>query len=493
MFVHRRHRTNMSITAAVAEALESRRLLSTAYIVDRTLYVDGTSGNDGFRLEADATEVFASGTRFARSAVDRIVVRGFGGNDWFEAYHEDGDVAHIPTTLAGGDGVDDFYFYATTARNVSVQGGGGDDEVFTDIYDPAPFRFGFDGGTGTDRVGGFRGTIDLRLYPNVENGWVSDGYLYGNELDNDLYRDKSGWVWGFGGDDTITADGGDLYADAGAGDDTVVAESIGRITVIGGTGNDEMVIASGSHLGTVLNGGDGNDTLRGGGGGGRNTLIGGDGNDLLASDPDADPAAGDSMLGGSGNDRLAGGIRADTLDGGDGNDTLDGGLGADLLKGGLGTGDVLDYSARTTAVSVKLGTTADDGASGERDNAWSDLEQVWGGAGNDFILGSGSANVLRGNAGSDTLLGGGGSDALFGGSGNDRLDGMSSNDYLEGGTGNDTLIGGSGADMLKGQDGNDELRARDDTRDTLDGGSGTDRGQRDSGVDYVTRVEVFFT
>jgi Ca2+-binding RTX toxin-like protein len=163
-----------------------------------------------------------------------------------------------------------------------------------------------------------------------------------------------------------------------------------------------------------------------------------------------------------------------------------------LTSGGSGTGDVLDYSRRTSKVVVRLGTAADDGASGEGDNAWSDLEQVWGGSGSDFILGTGSNNVLRGNAGSDTLLGGGGgADALFGGSGNDRLDGMTSNDYLEGGTGNDTLIGGSGSDTLKGQDGDDWLYGRDSTRDTLDGGGGYDRAQRDKDLDYVVSISVF--
>src|SRR5687768_3025794 len=95
--------------AAVAEALEPRRLLA-AFISNRTLFVDGTSGNDSIELGVDGTVIGASvnGTtyRFTRSAVDRVLARGRGGNDQFYAYPEDGELAHIPTTLSGGDGDD---------------------------------------------------------------------------------------------------------------------------------------------------------------------------------------------------------------------------------------------------------------------------------------------------------------------------------------------------------------------------------------------------
>jgi len=83
------------------------------------------------------------------------------------------------------------------------------------------------------------------------------------------------------------------------------------------------------------------------------------------------------------------------------------------------------------------------------------IENALGGAGNDTLIGSETANsldggagadVLRGNGGDDKLTGGGGSDTLDGGSGNDTLLGGNDNDILTGGAGNDTLDGGAGSD-----------------------------------------------
>jgi Ca2+-binding RTX toxin-like protein len=505
--VTHRNTSDRRLAVAVAEALESRRLLA-AYLTSGTLYVDGTSGEDrignsinGLKWAEVIATVNGTGYRFARSAVDRVVARGFGGNDLLSEPYLD---AAIPVTLNGGDGDDLFRFEDTGGRGVFLEGGAGDDEARVFTYsESSPFEFRFDGGSDTDGVFAEHGTIDLRHYPNVENGWVSEGDLHGNDLNNDLYHDADGRVYGFGGNDTIYGGHGEgtFYADGGNGNDHVSSNGHGATTLIGGTGNDVLSVGGGRAT-DVFDGGDGHDTLYGGGhayGRAGNdllwnetgvdaTLDGGSGDDVIHSFADGD--AGDVLRGGSGNDRLAAYHGRDTLDGGDGNDTLDGGLGADLLKGGLGTGDVLTYATRTSKVVVRLGTVADDGASGEGDNAWTDLEQVWGGAGNDVLLGTGSANVLRGNAGSDTLLGGGGADALFGGSGNDRLDGMTNNDYLEGGSGNDTLIGGTGADTLRGQDGDDWLYGRDSSRDTLVGGSGTDRAQRDRNLDYLLSIET---
>src|SRR4051812_27099274 len=73
--------------------------------------------------------------------------------------------------------------------------------------------------------------------------------------------------------------------------------------------------------------------------------------------------------------------------------------------------------------------------------------QVFGTAANDTISvdesnGAMPAVQLFGGAGNDTLIGGSGNDELFGGAGNDILEGKGGDDLLFGGAGNDTLIGG---------------------------------------------------
>ncbi|MFU1684397.1 M10 family metallopeptidase [Phaeobacter piscinae] len=85
------------------------------------------------------------------------------------------------------------------------------------------------------------------------------------------------------------------------------------------------------------------------------------------------------------------------------------------------------------------------------------IEDAWGGAGNDHLIGNGAPNELLGNAGRDTLAGARGGDELSGGQGSDRLQGGKGHDALEGGRGRDTLKGGAGQDRLDGGDGNDRM------------------------------------
>jgi Ca2+-binding RTX toxin-like protein len=63
---------------------------------------------------------------------------------------------------------------------------------------------------------------------------------------------------------------------------------------------------------------------------------------------------------------------------------------------------------------------------------------LYGGAGNDTLIGRGGADFLDGGAGDDDLQGGGDTDHLLGGDGNDRLDGgWWYGNVLEGGSGDD--------------------------------------------------------
>ena len=119
------------------------------------------------------------------------------------------------------------------------------------------------------------------------------------------------------------------------------------------------------------------------------------------------------------------------------------------------------------------------------------IEDLFGGAGNDTLIGNITANRIEGRHGDDRILGLGGADDLRGGPGNDRLSGGAGPDALRGGNGDDTLTGNHGSDALFGGPGDDALHGGpgDDRlmggpgRDTLAGGPGDDTLTGGGGID----------
>src|SRR4051794_6941099 len=152
-------------------------------------------------------------------------------------------------------------------------------------------------------------------------------------------------------------------------------------------------------------------------------------------------AGGDILTGNALDDELTGGDGGDSLNGVGGDDTFDGGPGGDDVNGGAGTDDI-DYSARTGGLNISLDNVGNDGAgcpspaTCEGDNVHADVEEVFGGAGNDTLTGSNAINRLDGNGGDDSLRGNGG---------NDEIHGKDGNDTLRGGGGGGTVAGGGGA------------------------------------------------
>lgn len=157
------------------------------------------------------------------------------------------------------------------------------------------------------------------------------------------------------------------------------------------------------------------------GGAGDDVLTGGIGPDYLYGGPGMD-----RLNGGAGNDHLYGGDGRDFYSGGTGTDTMaepatdpdggtfDGGLGDDVITGSVaGMRDRLTYEFRTTGVDVDLAA----GTGGEKDvekDQVTLVEDVYGGSGDDVIVGDAEGNLLKGNAGCDTISGGGGSDWIQG-------------------------------------------------------------------------------
>lgn len=83
------------------------------------------------------------------------------------------------------------------------------------------------------------------------------------------------------------------------------------------------------------------------------------------------------------------------------------------------------------------------------------IENAFGGANYDTILGNFAANSLRGNDGDDTISGGDGDDKISGGRGNDTVSGNAGKDTyyfshaLNGATNVDTIKGFSGIDLMQ--------------------------------------------
>jgi Ca2+-binding RTX toxin-like protein len=237
--------------------------------------------------------------------VDRVRVRGLGGNDHVTGLHMTGD------TLAGGSG-DDLVEQRFGSGNV--------------LY----------GESGND----------------VLHGDGGNDSVYGNDGDDTLVSDNHGDLfYGSAGTDTIdyTSRSADLRIsldgianDGEAGENGNVMFDIER--VLSGSGNDYLV---GNEAANVLYGGGGNDILDGRGG--NDALFGQSGHDILSGRD-----GNDRLDGGSGSDSLYGQSGFDTLLGQDGNDVLfglgDGSI--DLLDGGSGS-DWARKDPSDTAISIE--------------------------------------------------------------------------------------------------------------------------------------------
>lgn len=112
------------------------------------------------------------------------------------------------------------------------------------------------------------------------------------------------------------------------------------------------------------------------------------------------------------------------------------------------------------------------------------IENAFGGAGNDVIVGNTARNALNGFAGADNIAGGDEADVIAGGNGNDRLDGGDGNDRLLGGNDNDVILAGAGDDAMAGEAGNDAMSGGPGN-DILNGGTGLDRLLGDDGLDRL--------
>ncbi len=114
--------------------------------------------------------------------------------------------------------------------------------------------------------------------------------------------------------------------------------------------------------------------------------------------------------------------------------------------------------ANTRSIQI-FGLGGDDRLALNETNGALPSARLYGGDGNDTLIGGSAADYLFGQLGNDTLLGKGGADFLFGGAGNDVLTGGAGNDQVFGQAGNDRMIWnpGDGSDLNEGGAGSDTV------------------------------------
>lgn len=378
--------------------------------------------------------------------------------------------------------------------------GGGDDADGNEVGRPdgGDFLYGGDGDdvlTGDNarvsRTGPFtpitvtRSGVTPRAITLLDLGYLTDSTKSGADqlfggIENDV-------LLGQGAHDEVWGDGGDDYAEGGQADDIVR----------GGDGQDDLV--GGSHV--VQSGAgqaragqhDSGDTVYGGAG--ADVVLGDNGQVLrgtgvnsditknrgamlerlveiydLGNNPVAGTSGGDWLLGEDAADVILGQDGTDRISGGDAEDFAEGGPGRDWVEGNAGDDDLIGGSS--TPFGANTGATT----IGQLDDA----DVVWGGEGDDLVLGDNAivsrvgemheltyrigttplgeitdrralqlldlsgGNTLvapAGRSGADYLSGQGGVDVILGQDGADRISGGSADDYVEGQGAGDTVFG----------------------------------------------------
>ena len=311
--------------------------------------IEWTRGNDG------------DDTFNAASQAGAVYIYGMAGNDTLtgSAFGDYIDGGAGNDSLAGGDGVDTLI--GGTGADTLV-GGNGDDTLLIDGSDVS-----IAGGAGFDSVF----VQDVATVVTLDMGAASIEWAQGNaggDTFNAASQSARVYIYGMGGNDTLTGSAFGDFIDGGEGGDSLAGDD-GIDTLIGGNGDD------------TLNGGDGVDVLIGGAG--ADTLIGGNGDDTLLVD-NADL----SITGAAGFDSLF--VTSDT------GVTLDLALASiEWAQGSVLGGDTLNASGNSANTFLY---------------GWGGADRLMGGSGNDYIAGGADDDILSGGAGNDTMIGEGGVD-----------------------------------------------------------------------------------
>jgi len=213
---------------------------------------------------------------------------------------------------------------------------------------------------------------------------------------------------------------------------TTASVDASHVLNITGTGSSETIFVNKKSNGKVGVTGVAAQFTMGSGSGQFNkiSITGGNGNDNISISSNVNYNSA-TLAGGNGNDTITGGKANDLISGNNNNDLLHGGsAGADTLTGGSGL-DTGNYSDRTTALTITLDGSSNDGANNGAEGDNVQTEDVLGGSGNDTISGSSGDDYISGGAGADLLTGNGGNDVITGSTGSDRMFGNAGDDFLQ--------------------------------------------------------------
>jgi len=284
--------------------------------------------------------------------------------------------------------------------------------------------------------------------------------------------------------------------ETGNGNNTVIIDFEGSYysRVIGGKGDDNIIITTPNYVVVETKGG--NDTI--------NIKLleddstasvdAGDGDDVVVVDTGS--AKGRSLV--------VGGLGEDIIETGNGSDLVYGAnynpSGEDYLvlqENGRPWRRSLDnfYSVArtfesepTSKIRAHLNSRYYEDTDGGEITTNGGDDYIYGTNGTDYLRGGAGKDLIYGEGARDRLWGGSGSDYLYGGDGNDDIYGESGNDTMNGNDGNDLMKGGTGDDIIKGNAGNDTLVGNEDD-DAIDGGTGTDECRGSEGKNTLVSCE----
>jgi Ca2+-binding RTX toxin-like protein len=321
--------------------------------------------------------------------------------------------------------------------------GGSDADTATYEGRPNPVTASLDG-VANDGEAGENDNVDTDVESLI--GGSHNDTLIGSAAQNFLHGSFGGdtlkalggndALYGEASNDTIDGGTGADFLDGDAGFDTVdYSARVAPVTVTMDFQNNDGAALEGDLVNA-----------------GVERIIGGSAGDTFTGNADSNTFEGrggpDDLTGAGGVDFFDGGSGTDTIGGGDGDDVVTNGSspdGADTVAGGAGS-DLMNYSSRTSPLSVSIDDVADDGEAGENDNVKTSMERVFGGSAADGLQGSSANNLLAGGGGGDTVAGSAGDDTIKGDAGTDSLFGGDDNDVIDGGADADSMAGGPGED-----------------------------------------------
>lgn len=400
-----------------------------------------------------------------------------GGNDVNDIHVGDGN--NNITVGSGNDGI------VTAGGNSVINAGGGKDTIYVGGTGGGDNLINLNGGHSIVYAGNGQG--HTRIYGNTKVdipgalSQAAQATASGAKGNFIVVGTGDSTIVGGTGNDVMLLGNSNALVIAGPGDDTIEGGmTAGGVTLDWGTqrvvdGNKYLVKytnavpfnAGGYAASSTYDGnldGDGKPV-----GAGNATIFGGTGNHTIAlgnGNNYVDAGSGNSSIwGGNSNDTIFGGTGNVLINGGGGDDYIDAESGADKIYGGAGNNIIYGGSGNST---IYAGMVDQDGAWAKSNNGNNYVES---GTGNTLIFGSGGNDTLVAGTGSDTIYGGDGNLTIEGGSGSDQLWGGAGTDVIYAGdggteaaptqvvagTGDTTIYGGDGVDHLFGGDGNNVI------------------------------------